>query len=134
MEPLKIVVRYRDGKILKGYTQNFFPNKPVFHVNRLGSAGSGDLVEVKVDTLKAVFFVRDFAGNPKYDERKRLMEGEKIPGRMIEVTFRDGEILTGTTTGYDPNRPGFFLFPVDPKANNMKVYVVSGGVRTARFL
>jgi len=134
MEPSKIVVRYRDGKILKGTTQNFFPNKPVFHVHRLGSAGSGDLVEVKVESLKAVFFVRDFAGNPKYDERKRLLPGEKPQGRMIEVTFRDGEVLTGTTTGYDPNRPGFFLFPVDPKSNNMKVYVVSGGVGKARFL
>ncbi|HWS16240.1 MAG TPA: hypothetical protein VN450_08645 [Candidatus Methylomirabilis sp.] len=134
MEPSKIVVRYRDGKILKGTTQNFFPNKPVFHVNRLGASGTGDLVEVKLENLKAVFFVRDFAGNPKYDERKRLLEGEKPQGRMIEVTFRDGEVLTGTTTGYDPNRPGFFLFPVDPKSNNMKVYVVSGGVGKARFL
>ncbi len=134
MEPLKIVVRYRDGRILKGYTQNFFPNKPVFHINRLGAPGSGDLVEVKVGDLKAVFFVRDFAGNPQYNERKRPLDGEKISGRMIEVTFRDGEILTGTTTGYDPNRPGFFLFPVDPKANNMKVYVVSGGIGKARFL
>jgi hypothetical protein len=134
MEPSKIVVRYRDGKILKGTTQNFFPNKPVFHVNRLGATGAGDLVEVKVESLKAVFFVRDFAGNPKYDERKRLLPGEKPQGRMIEVTFRDGEVLTGTTSGYDPNRPGFFLFPVDPKSNNMKVYVVSGGVGKARFL
>ena len=134
MEPSKIVVRYRDGKLLKGTTQNFFPNKPVFHVKRLGASGSGDLVEVKVENLKSVFFVRDFAGNPKYDERKRLLPGEKHQGRMIEVTFRDGEVLTGTTTGYDPNRPGFFLFPIDPKSNNMKVYVVSGGVGKARFL
>jgi small nuclear ribonucleoprotein (snRNP)-like protein len=134
MEPSKIVVRYRNGKTLKGYTQNFFPNKPVFHVNRLGVSGSSDLVEVKVEDLKAVFFVRDFAGNPKYNERKRLLEGEKLQGRMMEVTFRDGEILTGTTTGYDPKRPGFFLFPVDPKANNMKVYVLLGGVGNARFL
>lgn len=134
MEPSKIVVRYRDGKLLKGYTQNFFPNKSVFHVSRQGVAGSGDLTEVKLEDIKAVFFVRDFAGNPKYDEKKRLLEGEKSPGRMIEVVFRDGEILTGTTTGYDPNRPGFFLFPIDPKANNTKVYVVSAAVNRSRFL
>src|SRR3990172_11912854 len=100
MEPSKIVVRYRDGKLLKGYTQNFFPNKPVFHISRLGAAGSDGLVDVKVEELKAVFFVRDFAGNPDYDERKRLMEGERPQGRIIEVTFRDREVLTGTTTGY----------------------------------
>jgi hypothetical protein len=134
MEPSKIVVRYKDGKILKGYTQNFFPNKPEFHVNRLGAPGSTDVVEVKVGDLKAVFFVRDFAGNKFYNERKRLAEGEKPQGRLIEVTFRDGEVLTGTTTGYDPNRPGFFLFPIDPKSNNTKVYVVTGGVLKSRFL
>lgn len=134
MEPSKIVVRFRDGKLLKGYTQNFFPNKSVFHVSRLGASGSGDLVEVKLEDIKAVFFVRDFAGNPKYDERKRLQEGEKPQGRMIEVTFRDGEVLTGTTTGYDPNRPGFFLFPIDQKTNNTKVYVVSAPGNRTRFL
>jgi len=31
-EAIKIVVRFADGRILKGYTQNFSPNKPVFRV------------------------------------------------------------------------------------------------------
>jgi len=134
MEPSKIVARYRDGKILKGTTQNFFPNKPVFHVKRQAGTGPEALVEVNLESLKAVFFVRDFGGNPKYDERKQLLDGERPQGRMIEVAFRDGELLVGTTTGYDPKRPGFFLFPIDPAANNMKVYVVSGAVVKARFL
>jgi len=134
MEPSKIVVRYSSGKILKGYTQNFFPNKPVFHVRRHDSGSAGDLVQIAVGELKAVFFVRDFGGNPKYDEKKRLRDGERSQGRMIEVTFLDGELLTGTTTGYDPKRPGFFLFPIDPASNNIKAYVVSGAVGKARFL
>ena len=49
MEPSKIVARYRDGKTVKGTTQNFFPNKPVFHVNRLGGARPEDVIEVKVE-------------------------------------------------------------------------------------
>jgi small nuclear ribonucleoprotein (snRNP)-like protein len=134
MEPSKIVVRYRDGRTLKGTTQNFFPNKPNFHVNRQGAAGPGDLIEVKVDELKAVFFVRDFTGNPKHVERKLLSPGERTQGRLMQVTCKDGEVIVGTTTGYDPKRPGFFLFPVDPKSNNLKVYVLSSAVGTARFL
>jgi hypothetical protein len=134
MEPSKIVVRYQNGKILKGYTQNFFPNKPVFHVNLLDASGSGDLFEVNIEALKAVFFVRDFTGNAKHVERKKLAPGERPQGRLMEVTCKDGEVMVGTTTGYDPKRPAFFLFPIDPSANNVRVFMVTSAVRTARFL
>jgi hypothetical protein len=134
MDPLKIVARYRDGRTLKGTTQNFFPNKPVFHVNLQGGAGGGEPVEVKIEGLKAIFFVRDFAGNAKHVERKQLAPGDRAQGRLMEVTCKDGEVIVGTTTGYDPKRPGFFLFPIDPMANNARVFVVTSAVRTARFL
>ncbi|MHB8833800.1 MAG: DUF6982 domain-containing protein [Desulfobacteria bacterium] len=53
---------------------------------------------------------------------------------MMEVTCKDGEVIVGTTTGYDPKRTGFFLFPIDPSANNSRVFVVTSAVGTARFL
>ena len=134
MEPSKIVVRYKTGKILKGYTQNFFPNKPMFHINPLDATGSGHLVEVMVEELKAIFYVRDFTGNAKHVDKKQLAPGERPQGRLMEVACLDGEVIVGTTTGYDPKRPGFFLFPIDPSANNVRVYVVASAVRTARFL
>ncbi len=28
-------------------------------------------------------------------------------GRKIKVVFKDGEVLAGTTTGYQPGRPAF---------------------------
>ena len=134
MDPSKIVARYRDGRTLKGTTQNFFPNKPDFHVSRHGGTGPGDVVEVKLEELKAIFFVRDFTGNPKHVDRKQLAPGERVQGRLMEVTFKDGEVVVGTTTGYDPKRPGFFLFPIDPSANNVRVFLVTSAIRTARFL
>ena len=134
MEPSKIVARYRDGRTLKGTTQNFFPNKPNFHVKRLGGSGPGDLVEVNIEDLKAVFFVRDFAGSKTHVERKKLAPGDRPQGRMMEVTCKDGEVFVGTTTGYDPKRPGFFLFPIDPTANNARAFMVTSFVRAARFL
>jgi hypothetical protein len=134
MEPSKIVARYRDGRTLKGTTQNFFPNKPVFHVNRLAGTGPGEVIEVNLEELKAVFFVKDFLGNAKHVERKKLAPGDRPQGRLMEVTCKDGEVIVGTTTGYDPKRPGFFLFPIDPSGNNARVYVVASAVRSARFL
>jgi Family of unknown function (DUF6982) len=134
LEASKIVARFQDGKMLKGYTQNFFPNRPVFHVLPLDAASTTKSVEIGVRELKAVFFVRDFMGNRGYDERKVLDPGEKVQGRLIEVTFKDGEVLVGSTTGYDPKRPGFFFFPIDPKSNNIKAYILSSAVRGVRFL
>jgi hypothetical protein len=134
MEASKIVSRFQDGKIVKGYTQNFFPNRPVFHVLPMDAASRTETTEIQVSELKAVFFVRDFAGNKDYKERKVLAPGEKIQGRLIEVTFTDGEVLVGSTTGYDPKRQGFFFFPIDPKSNNIKVYILSAAIREVRFL
>ena len=133
MEASKIVSRFQDGKIVKGYTQNFFPNRPAFHVLPMDAANRTETIEIQVSELKAVFFVRDFVGNKDYKERKVPNPGEKVQGRLIEVTFKDGEVLMGSTMGYDPKRPGFFFFPIDPKSNSIKAYIPSSAIRGVRF-
>ena len=87
-----------------------------------------------VKELKALFFVQDFGGNAQYNERKNYEDEEKPQGRKVEVTFTDGEVLVGSTMGYDPNRPGFFLFPADPKSNNRRIFAVSSAVKAVRYL
>ena len=133
MEPVKVVVRYADGVMLKGFTQDFLPNKDRFHIHPADKA-AGEAKEVLVKELKAVFFVHDFAGDSKYEERKVFLEGEKASGKKVEVMFKDGEVVVGSTLGYDPNRPGFFVFPVDPKSNNIRIFVVSLAVKNVRHL
>ena len=133
MEPTKVVVRYRDGRVIKGFTQDFLPNKDSFHLFQ-AEKGSGEAVEVSVKALKAVFLVRDFKGNAFYEERKLYTKEEKPSGRKVEVTFTDGEVLVGSTLGYDPKRQGFFVFPVDPKSNNVRIYAVSSAVKQVRYL
>jgi len=133
MEPVKVVARYVDGKRVKGFSQDFFPHKDRFHIYQAAKP-SGGAVEVLLKDLKAVFFVQDFTGNCLYNERKEYIQGEKPSGRKIEVTFRDGEVLVGTTLGYDPSRPGFFLFPADPKSNNIRVFAVTTAVKKVRYL
>jgi hypothetical protein len=128
MERLKIVVRYADGRTVKGGTQDFFPNKPQFHLLPAAAGPSDEAMMVRVKELKAVFFVKDFNGNPQYNEQKKFAEGGHHSGRKVEVTFVDGEVLVGSTMGYDPQRPGFFLFPADPETNNLRVFVVSAAV------
>ena len=128
-----MVARYIDGRRVKGVSQDFFPNKDRFHVYPAAKP-SGEAVEVLLKELKAIFFVKDFVGNYLHNDRKEYIQGEKPSGRKVEVAFRDGEVLVGTTLGYDPNRPGFFLFPADPKCNNIRVFAVSTAVKKVRFL
>jgi hypothetical protein len=127
-------MRYADGRLIKGYTNDFFPNKPVFHVRSVDSSPTDKGVEVSIKELKAVFFVKDFTGNAAYNEEKSFPEGGRPSGRKVEVIFSDGELLVGSTLGYDPARPGFFVTPSDPQSNNMRVFVISGAVRNFRYI
>jgi hypothetical protein len=121
-QPAKVVARYRDGHILKGHTQSFDPNRPDFRLQVLGADPAAAPETVLIADLKAVFFVRDFEGDKAYNEAKAF---EKRPaGRIVEVTFLDGERLVGTSLTLDSSRPGFFLFPADPHSNNERIWVV----------
>lgn len=133
MEKVKVVMRFSNGKLMKGFTQDFFPNKEIFHLIPADNP-SGGAIEVPIKDLKAIFMVRDFIGDSLYKERKKYIEGEKPSGKKVEVTFIDGEVLVGSTLGYDRKRQGFFIFPADPKSNNIRVYVVSSAVEKVRYL
>ncbi len=134
MEPAKIVGRYINGTVIKGFTQNFSPDKDWFHLN-LFDKPSGVTIEGFLKRLKAVFVVRDFYGNPLYHERKKYIKGENPSGLKLEVTFPDGEVMVGSTAlSYEPKRPGNFIIPTNPHSNNINVFVVSLAVRSVRQL
>ena len=133
MEKVKVVVRYRDGRLIKGFTQDFFPTKKLFHLIPVDNR-SGRPIEVSMEDLKAIFMVLDFTGDSLYKERRKYVEGETPSGQKVEVTFIDGEVLVGSTLGYDPKRQGFFIFPADPQSNNIRVYVISSFVEKVRYL
>ena len=129
----KTVVKYNDGKIVKGYTTDFNPNKDVFHVQLLGDYQEDekvDEIEVKLENIKAVFFVKDFQGNKDY-QKVRTFDGypSGTPSqRKIIVIFRDGENFYGTTHSYAADRKGFFVYPIDQQDNNDRVFVSRNGL------
>jgi hypothetical protein len=70
MEKLKVVIRYSDGRLMKGFTQDFFTNKERFHFVPADNP-SDEAIEVFTKDLKATFLVRDFIGDSLYHERKK---------------------------------------------------------------
>jgi hypothetical protein len=128
----KVIVRYADGRLVKGYTYDF-DGRGCFHVFPTLDASS-DPIPVVVAELKAVFQVRDFAGNARYQERKTFAKTARPPGRLIEITFKDGEVLVGSTRCETNGGPGILLTPADPASNNLRVYAVVGAIRGIRDL
>ena len=131
MGPVKVVIRYANGDVLKGYTNDFFPNKLIFHV---GASPAERGMEVSIGELKAVFFVKDFEGNRLYDEKKEFDQGQVVHGRKTEVLFKDGEVMVGTVLGYDPKRSGFILIPSDRDSNNTRVFIINAATREVKFI
>jgi len=113
----------------KGTTSDFFPNKDRFH---LTEKESGEVREIRLRGLKAVFFVKSFEGDPAYRENQELERAGF--GKRIRVRFHDGETQVGYTQGFSPTRPGFFFFPADPNANNERVFVVNAATADVRFV
>ena len=64
-------MRYVDGDIVKGFTQDFHPSRPQFSLWPSIHAAKSDRLVIPMGRLKAVFFVRDFNGNAGYRERRR---------------------------------------------------------------
>ena len=130
----KIVLKFKDGNVVKGWTTDFGPNKEIFHLHPLDEYGE-DVLEIEVSSIKAVFFVKDFKGNKKY-KKVRTFEGQPktIPSqRKIIIIFKDGENFYGTCHSYTPRRKGFFVYPIDTKDNNNKVFVVNPAVNNVKL-
>jgi hypothetical protein len=130
MEPVKIVVHFTDGGLIKGFSNDFFPNKEQFH---LTEHSSDEIIDIDVSDLKAIFFVKDFEGKPDYQERKGFLDDQNIQGRKVRVIFQDGEAIVGSVLGYDPKRQGFFVIPADPESNNSRIFVVVAATTDVEF-
>jgi hypothetical protein len=130
----KVVARFADGRVIKGITADFFQNKEVFHLRPSTAPEAEKPMEISTKDLKALFFVRDYTGKPQHVEKKEFAPGQAAPGRKIKVTFKDGESLVGTTTGYQPGRPGFFLVPADGDSNTERCFVIAAATRSVNFM
>lgn len=134
MSQNKIVVRYLDGHVQKGTTIDFNPEKEFFHIMLPGAAPASKQPEIHFADLKAVFFVRDFIGNPYYKYKKEFDPDVPVIGRKIQVLFKDGEVIVGTTTNYQPGCSGFIVLPADTQSNIERCFVVTGATSEVKFL
>lgn len=126
----EVVAHYLDHRVVKGHSLDVDPAKPTCHV-RTASEG---VVEVKLADLKALFFVRDLAGNPARQDTAALEAADaRARGAVpIEIEFADGERLVGLTVRFPPVKPFFFILPADGASNNIRILVNRAAVGAMR--
>jgi hypothetical protein len=129
-----VVARFADGRLLKGQTNDCLPSKDRFHLLPEDKALGTTALEVAVSELKALFFVKDLKGDQVHAETNAFEAGKATPGRKLKVTFLDNEVIVGTTQGYQPDRPGFFLVPADARSNNERCFIVMKSVKLVEFV
>lgn len=130
----KLVVRFHNGRVLKGISNDFSTNRDHFHLTSVNRSSTNQTIKISLGDLKGIFFVKDFVGKKEYQEDKGFSKpGKTFYGKKTVVHFKDGEILYGFTQNYAPDRPGFFLYPYDSHSNNLKLFAINSSVAKVEF-
>jgi hypothetical protein len=120
----KVIIRFRDRRIVMGGTSNFKSNREIFHVTE--THDEKKIIKIPMSQLKAIFFVKTL------EKGKDLLSPEDFSiesfdeaiGRKFKITFHDGEVMYGIVHGYTPHMKGFFVFPADKESNHEMAFVI----------
>ena len=127
----RVVAHFKDGKTQRGFTQDFRPDAEIFHL--LPSEGGGIPTTIRLEDLKALFYVKDYGAMRRQVDRAKRFGGTVPPGQRTIVEFRDGEKIWGYTEEYAADSRGFFFIPADPQENNTRVFIVNSSVKQIQF-
>jgi hypothetical protein len=126
-----VVGKYRDGRTVRGYTNDFNPAKPYLHVSPTPFADEAKFVSMI--HLDALFFLPDaHSGTNEWDELEKSAAATR--GRRVAMTLPNGKEMVGTTLTYSREGSGFFVRPIDRQAGPTRVFVTQSGIRSVRFL
>ena len=135
-QEIKVVFRFNNGDLKKGYLKEFSPSS---EEASLSEHDTKRIASIRVDELKAIFFVKSFDGDSSHRE-KRAYSLDSPKGHRVFIRFKDGEYMVGFLEGNVPwdrgfflskksdGVKGFFLLPVDIYSNNIKAFIVASSV------
>ena len=126
----RLVVRYLDGRLVKGYGRDLQPTRGTVDLWSEPGGPTESRITIPLAQLKAACL--GFDGDSS-DAIEASTEEAVAVGRRITITFVDGEVLRGTTLSYNHGALGFFVSPADSRTNNMKMFVLSGAIRHVQF-
>jgi Family of unknown function (DUF6982) len=118
----KVVIRKLDKGLVKGYLD------PEAFLTPLGVEMldlEGRLLNLPLDQIKGVYFVRDFEGRRERNERKVFLSRPRMNGLWVRMTFKDAEVLDGLISEnlLSHESHGYFVTMPDAYSNNLKIYI-----------
>ncbi len=121
MQGQLIVAHFLDGTMAKGMSLDVDHRKPVCHLK----TREGETVEVALAAVKALFFVKTETGRPAHQEGREAVPGDSrlVGTRRVAVRFADGEEIVGLMNRFPPLGQVFFMLPIDPQSNNLRILV-----------
>jgi hypothetical protein len=118
----KVVIRKLDKDLVKGYLDpEAFLTPTGIEMLDL----EGRLLNLPLEQIKGVYFVRDFEGHRERPERKVFLSRPRMNGLWVRMTFKDAEVLDGLISEnlLTHESHGFFVSLPDVYSNNLKIYI-----------
>ncbi|HEV2351900.1 MAG TPA: hypothetical protein VG028_18880 [Terriglobia bacterium] len=118
----KVVIRKLDKDVVKGYLD------PEAFLTPMGVEMldlEGRVLNLPLEQIKGVYFVRDFDGHPERSERKVFLSRPRMNGLWVRMTFKDAEVLDGLISEnlLSHECHGYFVTMPDAYSNNLKIYI-----------
>jgi len=122
-----IVAHFIDGTVQKGLSLDVDSKKPLCHLK----TRTGGTIEVALADVKALFFVKTATGRPTYNDAKDTEPGDSrlVGAKRVRVVFADSEEIVGLMNRYPPITPYFYMLPMDPASNNIRILVNRAAVK-----
>jgi PilZ domain len=127
-----VVGQYRDGRVVRGYTNDFSSARAYLHVSP--TPFDDEAKFVSMIQLDALFFLPSTQAPLASETESIEYTTSTSHGRKIAMTLPDGSEMLGTTLTYSRDGSGFFVRPLDRHASATRVFVTQSGIRNVRFL
>lgn len=134
----KVVVHLADRKLLKGYMDmadsvagahiicNGHPVPEQIEMELV----SGGRTSIDLRSAKALFFVKEFDGQPQYSDLRFFRRTPEFAGLWVRVRFHDDELAEGlvqNSLDFLLSR-GFLMKPSDPRSNNRFIFALKSAL------
>jgi hypothetical protein len=127
----RVVARYADGRLLRGFCRDFLPSSGAVEVWALPDAPQQARIKIPVHFLEALEFLDEPADN---SARTGALALEEIRSGRLIITLHDGTLLMGALESHQ-SEVGFFLAPLEPPNQAVRrTFVFAHAVKRAEWL
>ena len=128
----KVVIRLIDGEVCPGFCRQEDVGEDAVRI----ILRDGKERHFPLESVKGVFFVKDFKGDPDYEPINFLSKQSGKCSVLIRIQFEDEEVIEGLVRDHMALllSPGFYLWPSDENTNNGLIFIVKNAVRSFEIL